>query len=119
MPHRIRLALIALSVSILSLAGAGTAAAGMPNYPHQSVGNRGADVRAIQGFLRYHGAPGLRISGIYDSPTVTAVKAFQTARGLPITGVVDAATWSRFLISLRGGATGEAVAVLQRQLNEK
>ncbi len=119
MPHRIRLALIALSVTILSLAGAGTAAAGMPNYPHQSLGNRGADVRAIQGFLRHHGATDLVISGVYDPPTVTAVQAFQTARGLLATGMVDGATWSRFLVSLRSGATGDAVAVLQRQLNEK
>ena len=119
MPLRIRLALIVLSVAILSLAGAGAATAGMPNYPHQSVGNRGSDVRAIQGFLRHHGATDLSISGIFDPPTVTAVQAFQTARSLPVTGMVDGATWSRFLVSLRSGATGEAVAVLQRQLNEK
>jgi peptidoglycan hydrolase-like protein with peptidoglycan-binding domain len=119
MPLRIRLALIVLSVAILSLAGAGIAAAGMPNYPHQSVGGRGSDVRAIQGFLRHHGATDLVISGIFDAPTVAAVKAFQTARGLPVTGMVDGATWSRFLVSLGSGASGEAVAVLQRQLNEK
>jgi peptidoglycan hydrolase-like protein with peptidoglycan-binding domain len=118
-PLRIRLALIVLSVAILSLTGAGTVAAGMPNYPHQSVGNRGSDVRAIQGFLRHHGATDLVLSGIFDAPTVAAVKAFQTARGLPATGMVDGATWSRFLVSLRSGTTGEAVAVLQRQLNEK
>jgi peptidoglycan hydrolase-like protein with peptidoglycan-binding domain len=119
MPLRIRLGLIVLSVTLLSLAGAGTAAAGTPNYPHQSSGNRGADVRAIQGFLRHHGAADLVISGIFDPPTVDAVKAFQIARGLPASGMVDGVTWSRFLVSLRSGDTGEAVAALQRQLNEK
>jgi peptidoglycan hydrolase-like protein with peptidoglycan-binding domain len=119
MPLRIRLALIVLSVAILSLAGSGTAAAGMPNYPHQSSGDRGSDVKAIQGFLRHHGSTDLVISGIFDPPTVEAVKAFQTARGLPANGMVDGATWWRFLVSLRSGDTGEAVAVLQRQLNEK
>jgi hypothetical protein len=119
MPHRFRLALIALSVAILSLAGAGTVAAATPNYPHQSVGNRGADVRALQGLLRHHGATDLVISGIFDMPTVTAVRDFQATRGLPVSGMVDGPTWARFLVSLRSGATGEAVAALQRQLNEK
>lgn len=119
MPHRIRLPLIALSVVVLSWAGAGTAVAATPNYPHQSAGNRGSDVRAIQGFLRHHGATKLVITGIFDPPTIAAVRDFQTARGLPVTGMVDGRTWSRFLVSLRSGANGEAVAVLQRQLNEK
>jgi peptidoglycan hydrolase-like protein with peptidoglycan-binding domain len=119
MPHRFRLALIALSVATLSLAAAGTVAAATLNYPHQSVGNRGADVRALQGFLRHHGATDLVISGIYDVHTVTAVRDFQAARGLPVSGMVDGPTWARFLVSLRSGATGEAVAALQRQLNEK
>jgi peptidoglycan hydrolase-like protein with peptidoglycan-binding domain len=119
MPHRIRLPLIGLAVAILSWAGAGTAAAAMPNYPHQSAGNRGADVRAIQGFLRHHGATDLVISGVFDPPTVSAVRAFQTASGLPVTGMVNGFTWARLLVALSSGSTGEAVAVLQRQLNEK
>ena len=83
----------------------------MPSYPHQSAGNRGADVRAIQGFLRHHGTTDLRITGIYDPPTVAAVRAFQTAQGLPVTGMVNGPTWARFLVWLRPGDSGEAVAV--------
>lgn len=119
MSRRTRLPLIASAVMLLSLAAAGTAAAGMPSYPHQSLGNRGSDVRAIQGFLREHGATDLRITGIFDTSTATAVRAFQTATGLPVTGQVDGPTWARFLVRLASGSTGEAVAVLQRQLNEK
>ena len=119
MSRRTRLPLIAAAVMLLSLAAAGTAAAGMPSYPHQSLGNRGSDVRAIQGFLREHGATDLRITGIFDTSTATAVRAFQTATGLPVTGQVDGPTWARFLVRLASGSTGEAVAVLQRQLNEK
>ncbi len=119
MSRRTRLPLIAAAVMLLSLAAAGTAAAGMPSYPHQSLGNRGSDVRAIQGFLREHGAIDLRITGIFDTSTATAVRAFQTATGLPVTGQVDGPTWARFLVRLASGSTGEAVAVLQRQLNEK
>jgi peptidoglycan hydrolase-like protein with peptidoglycan-binding domain len=119
MRHPIRIPVVAAAVLALTLAGAATVVAGAPNYPHQSAGNRGSDVRAIQGFLRHHGAAALVISGIYDDPTVTAVRDFQAARGLPVTGMVDGPTWARFLVSLRSGSTGEAVAALQRQLNEK
>jgi peptidoglycan hydrolase-like protein with peptidoglycan-binding domain len=107
-----------LSVGILLWAGAGTAAAGMPIYPHQSTGNRGSNVMAIQGLLRHHGAV-LRISGVFDAPTVTALAEFQASRGMPVTGMADGATWSRMLVRLAAGSTGEAVKVLQRQLNDK
>jgi peptidoglycan hydrolase-like protein with peptidoglycan-binding domain len=110
--------LIALSVGVLLAASAGSAAAGMPIYPHQSVGNRGSNVMAIQGLLRHHGAV-LRISGVFDTPTVAAVRAFQSSRGLPVTGMADGMTWSRMLIRLGPGSAGEAVKVLQRQLNDK
>jgi putative peptidoglycan binding protein/penicillin-insensitive murein endopeptidase len=119
MPRRTRLPLIALVVALLSVAAAGVAAAGTPIYPHQSAGNRGSDVRALQGLLRERGATDLYISGIFDTPTVAAVRAFQTARGLPVTGMVDAGTWVRLIIRLEPGATGEAVKVVQRELNDK
>lgn len=118
MPARTRLVLVAVSVVLLSVAGAGTATAGPPSYPHQSLGNRGADVRALQGFLRHHGAA-LRITGIYDPATVSAVRAFQTGAGLPVDGMVNGVTWVRMLVRLKPGDAGEAVAVLQRQLIEK
>lgn len=119
MPRRVRLPLITLAVAVLTMAGAGVAAAGAPIYPHQSVGNRGSDVKALQGLLRHDGAADLHISGVFDAPTVTAVRAFQTARGLPVTGMVDAGTWARLIVRLQPGATGEAVKVVQRQLNDK
>src|SRR5262245_23997939 len=118
MPRRLRLPFIALAVGLLLWVGTGTAAAGMPSYPHQSLGNRGSNVRAIQGFLRQQGIV-VRITGIFDAPTVEAVKTFQGANGLPVTGMVDGPTWARFLRTLTRGTSGEIVAVLQRQLNEK
>lgn len=119
MSRRVRLPLIALAVAVLSLIGAGVASAAGPLYPHQSTGNRGSDVRAVQGLLRHHGATTLKITGLFDPPTLTAVRALQTARGLPVTGMVDAATWLRLIVRLQPGATGEAVQVVQRQLNDK
>jgi hypothetical protein len=114
----VRLPLIALVLTLLSLAGAGVAHAGAPIYPHQSAGNRGSDVHALQGLLRHHGAS-LYLSGVFDPATRTAVRAFQTSRGLPVTGMVDAGTWVRLIVRLDPGATGEAVKVVQRQLNAK
>ena len=119
MSHRLRPWLIASAVVALSVAGTGVASAGAPIYPHQSVGDRGSDVRAIQGLLRQAGAPTLYISGVFDPATVAAVRAFQASRGLPVTGMVDAGTWVRLIVRLGLGATGEAVKVVQRQLNDK
>ena len=93
-------------------------AAGGPAFPHQSRGNRGVDVKAIQGFLRHHGS-GPIVDGVFGASTEAAVKAFQDAQGLDATGRVDATTWSRLIVRLETGATGEAVRALQRQLNEK
>ena len=118
MSHRIRLLLIAASVAVLTLAGAGTAAAGMPSYPRKAqatVAPTSARSRASSAITATH----LGITGIYDPSTVAAVRAFQTVQGMPVTGMVNGPTWARFLVWLRPGDSGEAVAVLQRQLNEK
>jgi hypothetical protein len=119
MPRRLRLPFIALSVALLTVAVAGVASAGAPIYPHQSAGNRGSNVRALQGLLRHHGATGLAISGVYDTPTVGAVRDFQTARALRVTGMADATTWVRLIVRLEPWTRGEAVKVVQRQLNDK
>lgn len=99
--------------------GAGeAAAASAPAFPHQSRGNRGVDVKAIQGFLLHHGS-GPSVDGIFGASTEAAVKAFQVAKGITASGRVDAATWAALLVRVETGSTGEAVKALQRQLNEK
>ena len=52
-----RLLPIAFALLALAAMAPGTAAAGPSTaaFPNQSLGNRGADVRAIQGLLRAHG----------------------------------------------------------------
>ena len=109
-------ALLAVA-GLTSALGAGSASAA-PRYPHQSLGNRGVDVKAIQGLLRHHG-DGPVVDGVFGTTTETAVTTFQSANGLTATGRVDEATWVRLVVRIEAGASGDAVRALQRQLNEK
>lgn len=114
-----RSALLILAVVAASLFGAGsTSAAAAPLYPHQSLGNRGADVAAIQGFLRHRGAT-IALDGFFGAATEAAVKAFQSHAGLQVTGRVGETTWTALVVRVESGVSGEAVKALQRQLNEK
>lgn len=111
-----------------------------------SVGASGLEVRTVQYFLNYIGTfvstvPAVTVDGEYGSATESAVSAFQTAYGLPVTGVVNEATWDRIYnvylglvasipviysegttipfpgVILRRGSEGDAVRVLQEYLN--
>ncbi|MEU7874780.1 GH25 family lysozyme [Dactylosporangium sp. NPDC049140] len=55
-------------------------------------GGTGPAVRAAQAELAAHGAT-LAVDGVFGPATAAAVAAFQSGRGLPADGVVDAATW--------------------------
>ena len=54
-----------------------------------------ADVIELQRLLRQTGflPSNFIITGIYDATTQAAVREFQRVNGLPVTGIVDAATW--------------------------
>ena len=95
-----------------------TAAATTRAFPIETLGDRGADVRAIQGLLTHHGFA-VPIDGVFGASTRTAVRAFQAARGLPVDGLVRETTWAKLVVALAPGSKGQAVKVLQRQLNEK
>ena len=64
------------------------------------TGSSGDQVWVLQVALVNAGYPALDpdglpyIDGLFGSPEDTAVRAFQTSRGLPTTGVVDTATWT-------------------------
>lgn len=104
--------------TLLLLATATGASAASRTSPTQSLGNRGADDRTIQGLLGHHGFA-VTIDGVFGTATRDQVRAFQAARGLPATGVVADPTWAKLVVSLRPGSSGAAVKALQRQLNEK
>jgi peptidoglycan hydrolase-like protein with peptidoglycan-binding domain len=87
-------------------------------FPTQSAGNRGVDVLAIQHLLAHHGQT-LSADGVFGSATTTAVRAFQSARGLAVDGIVGPATWTALVPQISQGASGPAVRALQVELNEK
>lgn len=86
------------------------------------VGSSGAAVKVLQ-----RGLGGLVVDGSFGSLTLTSVKRFQTAKGLAVTGVVDAKTWAALELTthpllpywgtvVKRGSTGAAVVALQKAL---
>lgn len=63
-----------------------------------TMGSSGEKVRQLQEQLDtvasiYSAIPRIAVDGIYGQGTARAVEAFQSIFGLPVTGVVDFATW--------------------------
>ncbi len=85
-------------ISIQYDAPVGDVLEGYPGY-EVKFGSAGNPVLAIQRDLRrirknYPAIPDIQTTlGIYDEETVEAVKKFQEIFSLPVTGVVDKATW--------------------------
>ncbi|MET9317128.1 penicillin-insensitive murein endopeptidase [Kribbella sp. NPDC003505] len=114
-----RRALLALTVLLLTaLMPASAQAYANAFFPTQSSGNRGADVQAIQFLLQYAGQS-VDADGVFGATTVTAAKAFQTAKGLGVDGVVGPQTWGALTPTLRSGDSNAAVKALQVELNAK
>ena len=85
-------------------------------------GSTGTAVKVLQ-----RGLGGLVVDGSFGSLTLAAVKKFQLAKGLTVTGVVDTKTWNAverkvhpllpyWGTVLKRGSTGTAVVALQRAL---
>ena len=87
-------------------------------FPTQSLNNRGADTLAIQYLLQANGQTN-PTDGVFGASTVTAAKAFQTAKGLGTDGIVGPATWGALVPTIRSGDSGAAVKALQVELNAK
>lgn len=66
-------------------------------------GNRGADVSACQHRLADRGYLSGAADGVYGPATTAAVRAFQKAQDLPVTGIVDEKTME----ALRGDGAGD------------
>jgi len=108
------------------------------------TGDTGRNVRNLQYFLAvvgefYDTVPQIEITGVYDSATEAAVRAFQAAYGLPVDGIVGIDTWQDLYRAYRGiiattdsleggvavypgfvlrqGSQGDSVATLQEYLS--
>ncbi len=102
--------------------------------PELRIGSRGVAVRRLQELLEAKGfEPGL-LDGVFGIRTQTSVKSVQRQNNLPVTGIVDVATWRALGETcidvtppsqeyhcpvLRVGNTGPAVRFLQTLLRRK
>lgn len=111
---------LAVAVAVVGSLLLSSPANAYPNafFHTQNAGNRGADVLALQHLLahRGHATP---TDGVFGASTTTAVRAFQTASGLGVDGIVGPATWGALVPQISQGASGPAVRALQVELNAK
>lgn len=89
-----------------------------PGMPTVQDGDTGDAVSQAQRALRRTPNLSLEVDGEFGSLTQTATKEFQQQAGLPVTGVVDEATWAALptglpMPVLQRGAEGNAVRALQ------
>src|SRR5918999_133687 len=69
-------------------------------------------VRPLQQLLRARGQT-VAVDGIFGPQTEAAVRAFQQSRGLAADGIVGPQTWSRLVVQVKKGSTGDAVRGVQ------
>ncbi|MBI3182107.1 MAG: D-alanyl-D-alanine carboxypeptidase family protein [Myxococcales bacterium] len=102
-------------------------ASGNPVASHSllRVGSSGAEVAQLQRMLRSAGFDPGSASGTFDQRTLKAVRAFQSARGLQVDGLVGQQTWGAFYgksyppgtSMLRGGAPAQSTGASPVQFN--
>ncbi|GIG70510.1 peptidoglycan-binding domain-containing protein [Phytomonospora endophytica] len=105
---------VLVAAATATIAAPGSAAAA--SWPVLADGDGGPGVTAAQYLLRSHGYT-LDTDGAFGPQTKNAVVAFQTARGFTADGIVGAQTWGGLIVTLRQGASGDAVAAAQTALN--
>lgn len=62
--------------------------------PILKFGSAGAYVRRVQRALNASSDTPIKINGVYDATTAAAVRGYQDRLGLPVTSIMDPATWS-------------------------
>lgn len=92
-----------------------------PGQPTVQGGDQGDAVKQAQRAIRRTPNPSLVVDGDFGPATEEAVKQFQESAGLPVTGVVDTATWDALPLGnampvLKNGSKGDPVRSLQLTL---
>lgn len=81
-------------------------------------GDNNNAVRAVQDQLRSgYGYTGVTVDGVFGSGTNTAVRDFQTRRGLSTDGVVGLNTWHALVTGASTGGSSTAASLAQSILN--
>lgn len=88
-------------------------------WPLVQKGNSGERVKTVQYLLQARGYSSVTADGIFGTGTESAVKSFQSSKGLTADGIVGAATWEVLVITTQVGANGANVKAVQSQLVSK
>ncbi|MGG5257135.1 peptidoglycan-binding protein [Phycicoccus avicenniae] len=81
-------------------------------------GSSGFRVTTAQYLLRARGQS-LTVDGVFGSGTDSAVRAFQSSRGLTADGIVGTNTWTALVVTVQSGSSGDAVRAVQTCLSAK
>jgi peptidoglycan hydrolase-like protein with peptidoglycan-binding domain len=73
-----------------------------PQRPILQSGSQGAVVSELQATLKLLGYYTGSVDGLYGKSTIAAVTQFQQAAGIPVDGIVGAATWERLFPAAPG-----------------
>jgi peptidoglycan hydrolase-like protein with peptidoglycan-binding domain len=87
-------------------------------WPTTRQGSTQHPVPTLQYLLQAHGHT-VTVDGVFGAQTGDAVRAYQHTRGLPDTGVVDAATWLALIMEVRPGTVGNAVRGVQHEFHHR
>jgi peptidoglycan hydrolase-like protein with peptidoglycan-binding domain len=83
-------------------------------WPVVQNGSQGHPIRTLQFLLRARGH-NLTVDGMFGPATEAAVKAFQTSKGMTADGIMSAQTWSRVIIQVKKGSSGDTVRGVQEE----
>lgn len=78
--------------------------------PELRGGSQGTVVRELQAALQLLGFYAGPIDGLYAEATIVAVSRFQAAASLPMSGIVDRATWNRLFPPVSGAIASPPAA---------
>ena len=83
-------------------------------WPVAQNGNQGHPIRTLQFLLRARGHH-VAVDGIFGPQTESAVRAFQTGKGLASNGIVNPQTWAALIVQVKRGSSGDAVRGVQEE----